>query len=429
MAPTPIELALATLLPTISFLPPELIHLATSLLAQSRSKAGSLKPEEEIARGYVCAHIACEKLAGRLDLEVGVARPPVRAAVYGKLKGYLEGVLLGGGEQVGRRRVGRSSNVATPTGSQAATTPVRKEVKTPTSAVKRGLPPLPVKEIASEGQKGDIPEFVMPMIRAICKSCKKPAAVPHINVGARAVVEEIVSRIVKRAQDSAGGEPAAKRRRRTPQSSGKKVESSPAQTPPVTPAEAITLGKWPALLVALFVFTAKKMGGEEDDEVGLREKATGAVKSFCEDGRRVLPEEVKALEGLEGSIKFYMLEAEDCGWLEMEWFQNVPEGIEEDEQGEGGDGSGGEGRVSEDEGGPVTPRRRPAKTPLRRKEKRGGKKADGGLEEEVGAAGLFAGLGTMFQPAVDWLSEERRADYAQWKKGMLREIVEVEQRA
>ncbi len=42
-------------------LPPELVELATSLLAQSRNKASSLKADEEIARSYACANIACER--------------------------------------------------------------------------------------------------------------------------------------------------------------------------------------------------------------------------------------------------------------------------------------------------------------------------------------------------------------------------------
>lgn len=338
----------------------------------------------------------------------------MKPSVYAKLKGYLDGVLMSTERERGRR--GAASNNGTPTASQAATP--TKELRTPTSAAKRSLP-----AVAPEGGGGgkEVPDFVLPLIRAICKSCGKPAAVPHINVGALAVVREIVSRNVKRTQDSA--EPSSKRRRRTPQS-GKRAESSPA--PVVIPAEAITAGKWPALLVALFVFTAAKMEGVEvDSATVLREKAVSAVKSFCEDGRRVLPDEVKALEGLEGSIKFYMLEAEDCGWLEMEWFANVPEKVVDE-----GEDSGSEvgNRESEDEG-PVTPRRRPAKTPLRRKEKRGGKQADGVLGEDVGAAGLFPGLGTMFQPAIDWLSDERRADYAQWKKEILRGIAAVEQKA
>ena len=53
---------LINLLPSFSGpLPVKLRNLAASLIAQSKSKASSLKPEEEIARGYACAHLACEK--------------------------------------------------------------------------------------------------------------------------------------------------------------------------------------------------------------------------------------------------------------------------------------------------------------------------------------------------------------------------------
>lgn len=57
-----IELALVSMLPTYNKdLPPQLVDLAGSLLAQSRSKASTLKAEEEIARQYACANIACER--------------------------------------------------------------------------------------------------------------------------------------------------------------------------------------------------------------------------------------------------------------------------------------------------------------------------------------------------------------------------------
>ena len=64
--------------------------------------------------------------------------------------------------------------------------------------------------------------------------------------------------------------------------------------------------------------------------------------------------------------------------------------------------------------------KRPAKTPLRRKEKHA-KRSDG-EDERPGPAGLLPGLGTMFQPSIDWLSEERREDYAVWKREVMREI-------
>jgi hypothetical protein len=57
-----IDQALITLLPTLSSAPPKpLRELATSFLAQSRHKASTLKAEEEIARPYACAHIACNR--------------------------------------------------------------------------------------------------------------------------------------------------------------------------------------------------------------------------------------------------------------------------------------------------------------------------------------------------------------------------------
>lgn len=58
------EQALASLLPTLAEdLPNELVRHAASLLAQSRSFGGSLKPEAEIARVYVCAELACKRCA------------------------------------------------------------------------------------------------------------------------------------------------------------------------------------------------------------------------------------------------------------------------------------------------------------------------------------------------------------------------------
>lgn len=62
MSRSSIEQALTGLIPTLNGPPPpELIELALSLLARSRSVAHSLKPDEEIARPYACAQLACER--------------------------------------------------------------------------------------------------------------------------------------------------------------------------------------------------------------------------------------------------------------------------------------------------------------------------------------------------------------------------------
>jgi origin recognition complex subunit 6 len=57
-----IEQALLSLMPAqADVLPPQLVQLAESLLAQSRQKASTLKAEEDIARLYACAHLACDR--------------------------------------------------------------------------------------------------------------------------------------------------------------------------------------------------------------------------------------------------------------------------------------------------------------------------------------------------------------------------------
>ena len=69
MSRASIEQALTGLVPALNGpLPPELIELALSLLARSRSVATSLKPDEEIARPYACAQLACVRFARRIVL-------------------------------------------------------------------------------------------------------------------------------------------------------------------------------------------------------------------------------------------------------------------------------------------------------------------------------------------------------------------------
>lgn len=74
-----------------------------------------------------------------------------------------------------------------------------------------------------------------------------------------------------------------------------------------------------------------------------------------------------------------------------------------------------------------------AKTPLRRGEKhaqrpllssRQVRKDDigDGDEDDDDIAGLRPGLGTMFQPAVDWLGAGRRREFAAWKVQILKDI-------
>ncbi|RFU77635.1 hypothetical protein TARUN_4593 [Trichoderma arundinaceum] len=89
-----VELALVSLMPTYgSDLPATLVESASSLLAQSRHLASTLKAEEEIARLYACAHIACNRLKITLDLPTIQPRPPIPPRVYKLLYTHLDNIL------------------------------------------------------------------------------------------------------------------------------------------------------------------------------------------------------------------------------------------------------------------------------------------------------------------------------------------------
>jgi len=62
---------LYSLLPGLTAtLPPELIELTSSLLSQSRTKAERLGKDQEGARGYVCANLACERYTMLVNLSI-----------------------------------------------------------------------------------------------------------------------------------------------------------------------------------------------------------------------------------------------------------------------------------------------------------------------------------------------------------------------
>lgn len=436
--PSPTETALSTLLPTISFLPPDLISLANSLLAQSRSKAASLKPEEEIGRIYAVAHIAAERLKKRLDLDLDRPKPPCPPRVYKKLYTYLDAVLSTPSTtpRTDRKRDALASTpksnrshgaIVTPSNrtrqAVVEASPSMRKTQTPTTGTKGATVAAEVKPVGADG----VPDFVMSLVRAMCKATRTPKATPHVVVGAGAVVKELASRVVKRGLDS---EPAAKRRRRMGQQQQQHQAQKGKEIALEGLEDAVATEKWPALTIALHTYTVARMRGIEADVeemTELQEQARDAVEHYCIENAAALPKELGSItmESLRKPLDFYMLEAEDGGWLDMDWYRNVPENIDDGDEDARNDDN--EDDEMEDKG-PVTPQARPSKTPLRRKEKHGGKTALAAelLEDDLGAAGLLPGLGTMFQPAIDWLSDERRAEYANWKRGILEECARIE---
>lgn len=397
-----IQRTLNLIIPTASTLPPSLIDLATNLLAQSRAKAPTLKPDEEIARPFACCHIACERLKNRLALEIGKVGPPCGPRIYKRLYAFLDSSLAAEPSTPRTKRVhdveatpasGRSGRLATSGGAKA----------TPGSLGKRTRA-TPLQDNAAS----NLPRFTMPLIRHVCKECETPRVAMHVYTGV-----ESVYRSLQRSQELEANAPGTPSKRR--RSNNGEAEAVTSGTLPVPRDEQV-----PALVAVVYLMTAASPLGSGNLAVNEQQRvqAQSAVESYFtkQKSAAVTPDP----DAIEQDISAY-LQAAMQGWADMEWYKNLPTNKSGD--------TGPEGAAGEDaneEGGPVTPRKRPAKTPLRRKEKHSQRKIG---EDDHEPAGLLPGLGTMFQPAVDWLNEDRRADFAVWKQDVLRSITEIEQKS
>ncbi|KAI5860349.1 hypothetical protein GGS23DRAFT_581053 [Durotheca rogersii] len=187
-----LEPTLLSLLPTYSKdLPQPLVELASSLLTRSRHSAGTLKAEEEVARAYACAHIACERLKISLDLPPIQPRPPVPPRIYKRLYAHLDNVLPASTQARSGRVRTPSSKVresglfgsaqrvpsrGTPTKEQSLAkfrSPAAPRADgTPTKSTgKRLPPPLPAEEKEKKkagGAASALPAWVRPTIQLLC---------------------------------------------------------------------------------------------------------------------------------------------------------------------------------------------------------------------------------------------------------------------
>ncbi|PTB50435.1 hypothetical protein M431DRAFT_95472 [Trichoderma harzianum CBS 226.95] len=189
-----VELALVSLMPTYgSDLPASLVESASSLLAQSRHLASTLKAEEEIARLYACAHIACTRLKIALDLPTIEPRPPIPPRVYKRLYTHLDNILPNTSASGRRTRNAgsRQRDVGESPSSQTRPLPSRPEpskesslarfrkqtgpdAKTPTKSSRQGH--TSVKE-------SDMYLWVQPVIRHLCAGSGHKKLAPSMLAG------------------------------------------------------------------------------------------------------------------------------------------------------------------------------------------------------------------------------------------------------
>ena len=240
------------------------------------------------------------------------------------------------------------------------------------------------------GEEAGLPRYTMPLIRHLASTFDTPEAPTHVYAGV-----ESVYRLLQTQRESEETEPQTpSKRRRTGRADA--VEDRGTQVLP-------TDEQFPAFVAAIYVQTVSTMYARDiaSGAAKRREIATAVQSYFTKSKTSTLDLDP---DQLVSDIEAYTREADGAGWLRMEWYSNLP-AIENDDD--------------QDDDNPATPPKRPAKTPLRRKEKHARRPGLAEDEEATSAAGLLPGLGTMFQPAVDWLSDERRAAFVAWKREVL----------
>ena len=214
----------------------------------------------------------------------------------------------------------------------------------------------------------------MSAIRSVCKTFRIPYAAPHIFVGVSSIAKSI------REQQAAVTNTPAKRRAR-------KSTGTDEVSPVVAAFDEIHI---PALMVVVAFFTRSHLlGAPQAEEYAVqRAEAITAIS-------KVVPDDVaKDEETTITMIEDLLREAEN-GWLDMEWYHNLPEPVAEAE--EEVDDNERANTTEEGEGRPVQTLQVPKR-----------------------------GFGSMMTDATDYLSDERQTEYKRWKTGVLRRIAQIE---
>ncbi|KAJ5690750.1 hypothetical protein N7462_005142 [Penicillium macrosclerotiorum] len=441
----PVEQALGILVPThANDLPQELLSLALSLVAQSRSFSASLKPEEEIARPYACAEIACKRLSRALQLPPLLGHPPCPPRVYKKLYAYLDKSLLASSAGIKRSSSDSVSGTPSRTGtfqttptkasgvgntpSRAAPTPrVIQNTPSKSTPLKRSVsitnkfdsPSKSARKTTAGQSNGlanatiipDAPAWVMTAIRTVCKTLSTPA--PRTNTWSRPPISRTlpphifagVSSILYLTASMSNDE------------EGMDEETLDFLDPIVSiqANEADFKDLVYAMVVAVyFLVLARRRSPapSADGEESNTETQKMDKKTFTEMRQTALtslglPNDRHHRDDVDQWIALIM----EQNWAAtQEWFENIPLAGEL----HGEDEEGNSYRDLDEEDAAF----RGVKLPKRNDSASGTGSRSGQASRPI-HGGLLPGLGTMMQDRVDWLSEDRREDFLEWKADIL----------
>ncbi|CAL5873153.1 uncharacterized protein PFLUO_LOCUS7422 [Penicillium psychrofluorescens] len=435
----PVEQALGTLLPThVNDLPQELLSLALSLVAQSRSFSSSLKPEEEIARPYACAEIACRRLSRSLKLPPLLGHAPCPPRIYKKLYSYLDKSLSASSSGIKRSASGSVSGTPPRTAS-AQTTPTKGSTvrKTPLkpAPTPRGLQNTPSKStplkrsvsvantLASPSKSArkstvsrpngihdstiipDAPDWVMTGIRTVCKTLSTPA--PRTNTWSRPPISRTlpphifsgVSSILFLTSSMSNDE------------EGVNEETLDFLEPIVSiqgNEDDFRELVYAMVVAVYFLVLTRRRNSPPSEESEEQDTETQKMdkKTFNEMRQTALTSlglstDRRHRDDVDQWIAVIMEQSWANG---REWFENIP--FSRELNGEDEEGRSYQDLDEEDAAlrGVRLPKRQNAASSASVSAPRGG---------------LLPGLGTMMQDRVDWLSEDRHEDFVEWKADIL----------
>ncbi|KAL9005813.1 MAG: hypothetical protein Q9188_001431 [Gyalolechia gomerana] len=215
----------------------------------------------------------------------------------------------------------------------------------------------------------NVPSWTMPAIRGFCKRLEAPAAPPHVYAGVHSILT-------------------------LPAPMEQSVEDGHVERLQSLGVEA--------LIVAVYILVRTRLSGVETDLNGYsaqRDKAMAILRELRSDGESLI-----VLDP--ASVDEWMRETKRGKWLEMDWFENIEQGagLSIDNAQDRTRDSSEDNDIDGDDDFLVSKHRPNGYT--------------------AGESFLQPGLGTMDR--VDYLSDEKRADYQRWRKKILAQIARIE---
>jgi origin recognition complex subunit 6 len=319
------------------------------------------------------------RLKTKLNLPTIVVRPPVGPKTYKKVYAYLDSALTAGTPRKQQKHsLAPHREPSTPSKERIQSvngTPSKTPSRTPLAKTPASARSSTKRKRVEGEEDDDIPGWTMSAIRSLCKAFSIPQVAPHVFVGVSSIV-----RSIREKQAAVSATPSKKRARR-----------SVGDDAPSAVTFAFDDTYIPALVAVIGFFTRSHLLGAPEPEEYATQRATAmkAISKALPDGAKQTEEDMIPI------IEVLLREAEN-GWLDMEWYHNLPEPAS-DAEAEAGNRAKGNEDAEEVMPGPS----RSLEVPKR-------------------------GFGSMMTDATDYLSEEKKAEYKRWKNGIMRRIAQSE---